>query len=221
MASPNSTTTERIWTTPSDGFVGVTVPVQVTTTDFTKGWYYAYQLGYGVAGELNAYIGLQTQGAGVGNVPAAIMAVWSDSTEARSPGFASSFAGEGFGFTVMIPFAWTTGVTYNLTMRRIPRSGRLKNALWIGGWVDSTFIGKIRVPDITRGVGWWTVQWTEFYTAAPTCGDIPPSEVLWSPPVADGVPPLQSNFNVGTGQCTGSFNDDIGGGVSRERMRWP
>jgi len=221
-AAPVSTNTERIWTEPSNGFTSLEVDVQVNVTDWDVGYFYAYQFGFGVEGELNGYIGIQTKVSGLdGTPPGARFSLW-DSLEARGPGRVATFgAGEGGeGYTVTIPFAWEEGITYHLTVRQMPRSGRLHGARWWGGWIDGNFIGQIRVPDDTRGSGWWTVQWTEFYTSATTCGQIPPSEVLWSPPLADGVPPLTSNFNVGTVGCPGSSNVDIGGSVSRERMRW-
>ncbi|MEA2843265.1 MAG: hypothetical protein QOJ69_936 [Actinomycetota bacterium] len=184
-------------------------------------WAHQFQLDGGEGG----YLGLQTKGnradGSLGKM--AIFSIW-DAVEAEGPGPDKSgtvrFTGEGTGWSCRIPYHWVAGDAYRL---RVATDG--------GGWWAATVadersgvvspIGRIRVPGEWRGLGCWSVMWTEYYGAPlRRCADLAHSSAVFGIPTAvdeggRGVVPDRRHDHLSDGRCPASV-EEVDGGVRQE-----
>jgi hypothetical protein len=125
---------------------------------------------------LPAYMGLQTNGALKGQ---AIFSAWN--ATGASGYNCGKFSGEGEGYHCLIPFNISTNTIY---FYRVWRLNKDSVGQWWGAWIDSTFIGEIRVNSSDTGMN-VPVDWTEYFGGGKTCDTSPKSVVDWAMPAFD------------------------------------
>lgn len=187
------------------------------------GYFWAHQVAF-VDGK-DAYFGLQTLGertdGTMGKV--AIFSVW-DALDARGPGFARRFGGEGVGFQTLIPYDWQVGKAYRL---RLFKSGESRKGTEWTAMVreessgDEVTIGTITVPKKWGYLGNWSVMWSERYTGPEirTCRDVGYARVWFEEPSANdgGLKPDQhGNYLSDPVNCPNSRVVDRGNGTCQE-----
>jgi len=222
LKQPRGTYTEWFWPTAPDGF---TAFEHVLTTETDPGprssffWAHQFQLVGGDGG----YLGLQTRGdRGDGTwEKIAIFSIW-EALEADGRA-TYNFDGEGVGWSCHIPYPWVAGRAYRLRVQTD------EPGWWDASVVDEESgvvarIGRIRVGPACRGLGQWSVMWTEYYGGPiRACSDLPHSSVIFSTPSADdgSVGPLSSRDRVGDGSCETSAIEAVAPDGVRHQMGIP
>jgi hypothetical protein len=226
-ATPQGTYTNWNWSPPAEGYNSLehALTVEAVTTDAPYFWSHQYQFVGGDGG----YIGLQSHGSRVNGTvgKTAVFSIFSAGIEA-TPGAcqvqqASFDGGTGAGSSCRIPYEWVIGHTYQM---RTARMGADATGTWWGGWVKDTstgvetFIAQIKVPLAWKGIGAWSVMWTEYFGAQPSsCDLLPYSRVRFNQPTANGgtvVPTSTSDFLSTSSTCTNSKITDVTSGVIQE-----
>lgn len=221
LLRPRGPYTQWFWPRPpghDDGSVGFSSFEHTLTAETDPGdhsccfWAHQFRTVEGEGG----YVGLQTWGnradGSLGKM--AIFSLW-DALEGRGPGVVP-FSGEGEGWSCRIPFAWESGRPYRLRIGVAETAG---DSVWWAASVDTTEIGRIRVPRQWGRLRPWSVMWTEYYgPPVPDCAALPYACAVFSEPVADGgsVRPERRRSHVGDGDCHTTRVADIGGGVRQE-----
>lgn len=221
---PTGTYTNWWWSPPSTGFTNVVhgLTIEKVTTDSSYFWAHQIKFIDGVGG----YIGLQSNGLRVDGsrgktVIFSIFGAGLDATAGSCHVQQAGFDGyDSSGSSCKIAYDWVIGRKYNmrLTLRETDSTGK-----WWHGFVKDTvtgtdtFIGKIKVPLTWKGLGGWSVMWTEYFGPQPaTCKEIPYSQVIFHDPIADSgtIKPIdKSNKLSSNNDCLTSSVTDITGGT--------
>ncbi|MGI9033304.1 MAG: DUF3472 domain-containing protein [Acidimicrobiales bacterium] len=176
-------------------------------------WAHQFALQDGQGG----YLGLQTRGnradGTVGKM--AIFSLW-DATGAEGRGVVR-FSGEGEGWSARIPYLWSLGSTYRLSVAAAAGSW------WSASVTDPTtgenqVIGSLQAPPGWGGLRPWSIMWTEYYgPPLARCADLAPVSAVFGEPRADaGVAPVRSHSHVGEGTCDSTHITEVPGGVRHE-----
>ena len=142
------------------------------------GYFFAHYFQFTNYSGNGGYLGLQTEGAGIGG-KAAIFSIW-DATDSTGPEIARPFGGEGIGQQTLIHYNWVVGKTYRL---RVFKSA--SPDWWEAEVQDivtdiSTPIGKIKVPVGRGGLGASSAVFHERYSGTDSCGDLKYSSVRFN-----------------------------------------
>jgi hypothetical protein len=225
MLLPKGTYSEWWWPdlTPErprgyGSFEHVLVPEVDPGPDTTYFWAHQFRT---VSGE-GGYLGLQTKGnradGSLGKM--AIFSFW-DTLRAEGRGVVR-FGGEGEGWSCRIPYYWSPGRAYRLTVELVERGGG--EAWWGAEVVDVDAglrdeIGVICAPDSWGALVPWSIMWTEYYGGpVARCTDLGYSRVTFSTPSAEGgaVGPRRFADRLGDGDCEGSRVTRLADGVRHE-----
>lgn len=176
-------------------------------------------------------MGLQSNGSRVNGTTGktAVFSIFNAAVDATSGSCSierGSFDGaSGSGTSCRIPYEWQTGIKYQF---RIEKGATESNGTWWSSWVTNTatnqetFIARIKVPPAWRGMGDWSVQWTEYFGAPPiTCDQLARSKVRFYQPSrtynGQNVAPARSWLHYATGaDCTNSNITTFDGGTIQE-----
>ncbi|MEO7016588.1 MAG: invasin domain 3-containing protein [Leifsonia sp.] len=191
---------DRNFPSSPDGYADIQATITVTrepgdggNTFWANQWYYA-------RGGESGYIGLQQRS---GTAKFVNFSIWGASSwEELAPGsYCRYFSHEGLGVQCDMPFAWKTGVTYQMTVERTaPMS-------WRASITDTqseitTPLAIINVPDDRGGIS-SLGQWVEnFSPELPSCEAVPPAVATFGMPTANGgtVAPVSSSSKT-YGNC--------------------
>lgn len=225
-ATPQGTYTNWSWSAPAEGYNSFehNLLIEKVTPDSTYFWSHQFQMVGGDGG----YIGLQSHGSRVNGTvgKTAIFSIFSSGIAGTAGSCIVQQAGfDGYntsGTSCRVPFEWVEGRTYKLRVAYMSSDSTGKR--W-GGWVTDTstgvetFIAQIKVPTTWKGLGAWSVMWTEYFGVQPaTCDQLPYSRVRFYTPKANGsiVPASMSNFLSTSSTCTNSAITNFTGGTIQE-----
>lgn len=215
--APTGTYTDWYWPTTTPGYQSFEWEVTPKVDPTPDGYFWAHQFQFNNGD--GGYFGLQTQGANpTGKI--AIFSVW-QALAAQGPQVATTFGGEGTGYTVRIKYPWVSGQRYRLRVARQP-----VDLNWWGAWVKNVstgaeaYVGQIKLPQTWKGLGNWSVMWTERYSGSlSSCSVMKYSSVVFSKPSANNgsVSPNGQNNHLGNPiNCPGSKISNIDGGILQE-----
>jgi len=225
-ATPQGTYTNWNWNAPAEGYNSFehNLLIEKVTPDATYFWSHQFQIVGGDGG----YIGLQSHGSRVNGTvgKTAIFSIFSSGIAGTAGSCIVQQAGfDGYntsGTSCRVPFEWVEGRTYKL---RVAYMSTDSTGKWWGGWVTDTstgvetFIAQIKVPTTWKGLGAWSVMWTEYFGVQPaTCDQLPYSKVRFYTPKANGsiLPASTSNFLSTSSTCTNSAITNFTGGTIQE-----
>ncbi len=213
-ATPQGTYMNWTWQPPADGFSNLQHSLTVEQVSYNATYFWSHQFKY-VNGD-GGYIGLQSAGSRVNgtNGKTAVFSVF-NSAIAGTQGSCSvepaNFdGGTGGGTSCRIAYDWSANRRYSIKVQKdaVEDNG----TWWIGTVTDTvsgvvTEIGRFKVPPAWKGLGDWSVMWSEYFGERPgTCEDLPYSRVRFSQPIADGrvIPVSSSPYLTETADCRNS-----------------
>lgn len=226
-ATPQGTYSNWFWSPPTSGFSNVrhTLTIEKVSENATYFWSHQYKFVGGDGG----YIGLQSGGSRVDGTKGktAVFSVFNAGIAGTSGGCTVQQAGfdggTGSGTSCRIAYDWIVGRTYTLKVQKGTIDS--KGIWWVGTVVDmttniATEIGRYEVPLTWKGLGDWSVMWTEYFgVRPPTCEALPYSRVRFSQPTAeDGaiVPTSSNSYLTETADCKNSKVTSVGTDVIQE-----
>ena len=232
--SPCGTYTYLRWPAPNGPFDGFdSFEWELTPElDTSQGYFWAHQFTLRDSGDppSGGYVGLQANGSYPPGRPTkvAIFSIW-NALDARGPGIAQRFGGEGTGYQTLIRWAWVAGRRYQL---RVGAAGtdRRADRWWVATVrdtaTDSTAeIGRILVPEIWNKLDTCSVAWTElFFPPIRRCADMECASSLWANFTADRETLRPTSIDSRFGEparCPNSRIATLEGGVVRHEMGLP
>ncbi len=196
-ATPQGTYTNWYWEPPDTGYRSLvhSLKIEAVTPDAPYFWSHQFQLVNGDVG----YIGLQSNGNRVdGTVgKTAVFSVFKSGIAASpkvSPKLCevkqNGFDGYDIaGSSCRTAYEWTIGHKYTMWTKisQVENDGT-----WWDGLIKDentglvTFLGRIKVPPTWRGMGAWSVMWTEYFGEKPkVCTELSYSRVRFYKPTAN------------------------------------
>ena len=232
--SPCGTYTSLRWPTPYGAFDGFdSFEWDLTPElDTSQGYFWAHQFALRDSGHpaSGGYAGLQANGSYPPGRPTkvAIFSIW-NALDARGPGIAQRFGGEGTGFQTLIRWSWVAGRRYHLRVSAVDSEGR--GDRWWTATVQDTAtdaeaeIGRILVPAGWNKLDTWSVAWTELFSPRiRRCADMECASSLWSNFTADGGTARPASIDSHFGEparCANSRIAMLEDGVVRQQMGLP
>ncbi len=220
--SVDQTVTYTNWNWPEiaegyDSYEWQVVPI-IDPTPAGYSWAHLFFFKNGGIGDLS----IQSQGKrnadnSIGKV--VVFSIW-NSTVSEGP--ACKLDSEVGGHNCRLAYEWVKNRPYKL---RVAKMSADTNVAWWGSWVtdtvtqNETFIGKIQVPLDEKGLGEWSIMWSEnFSPPVVNCAELIHSSVKFSTPIANGniSPKTHSNFVETPQNCPGSSIMDVMGGVQQD-----
>lgn len=224
FASAYGTNTYTYWYWPQisngyDSFTWTVTPEYEATTENGVFWSHQFSIKNGDAG----YFGLQNNGsAPSGKI--AIFSIW-EALYSESPEYASTFGGEGIGYTSRISYNWEVNTVYELSIFFDGNDGS-------GDWWKATIknqsngvtniVGRIKVPSSWEKLNSNSIMWTESYIGLNSCSSLQFTGVVFGSPIANNstlpnshTNTLQSPSDLSRIYCPGSYSVDVSalGGV--------
>lgn len=153
------------------------------------------------------YFGLQTGGV-IGNTNVGkmlIFSIWNaDGADAGPGATAQTFGGEGIGYSVRMPFAWTEGTAYRFVL---DKDGPLWWKLTVTDDLNTpTYLGRIRITqDVALRSGF--ASFSEYFRDVASCSAMPAFRAVFS------------NFRFGSAPVAASDSAAYGNCVSFARGR--
>jgi hypothetical protein len=232
--SPCGTYTYLHWPEPDAAFDGFdSFEWELTPElDTSQGYFWAHQFALRDSGDpaSGGYVGLQANGSYPPGRPTkvAIFSIW-NALDARGPGIAQPFGGEGSGYQTLIRWSWVAGRRYQLRISASDTDGRGER-WWVATVQDTTTgteaeIGRILVPATWNKLDTSSVVWTElFFPPIRRCTDMECASSLWANFTADHETLRPTSIDSRFGEpvcCTNSRITTLESGVVRHQMGLP
>jgi hypothetical protein len=232
--SPCGTYTHLRWPAPDGAFEGFdSFEWELTPElDTSQGYFWAHQFALRTSGDppSGGYVGLQANGSYPPGRPSkvAIFSIW-NALDARGPGIAQPFGGEGDGYQTLIRWEWVAGRRYQLRVGTLG-ADRRGDHWWVATVRDTATdadaeIGRILVPGTWNKLDTGSVAWTElFFPPIRDCADMECASSLWADFTADRETVRPTSIDSCFGQpahCANSRISTLEGGVVRQQMGLP
>jgi hypothetical protein len=200
--------------------------------DTSQGYFWAHQFALRDSGDpaIGGYVGLQANGSYPPGRPTkvAVFSIW-NALDARGPGVAQPFGGEGTGYQTLIPWSWVAGRRYHLRIGALDTDPR-GDHWWVANVRDvatgsEAEIGRILVPATWNKLDTSSVAWTElFFPPIRRCADMECASSLWADFTAEGRALRPTSIESRFGEpvcCANSRITTLDGGVVRQQMGLP
>lgn len=221
VVAATGTYTSFDWPAASQGYRRMDWTLIPRTDPSRDGYFWSSQFWFQNGN--GGYFGLQTKGS-VPTGKIALFSIW-DSLASTSPQYASTFGGEGTGYTARISYPWAAGKAYRL---RIVKDNTEADGTWWKAMISDNYgdtfrtVGRIKVPLAWGNLQQYSTSFTERYTGPNTkCSDIQHAAAVFknfeAVRAGDGVKVAaishRNSLYTATPTCGNSYITDLAAGA--------